>query len=1372
MTRVHDFFNFCDAHTRHAMLQGNGASIKQYLPPLSTLTNAQDDISSLASESSELSDNTDVIRYVTCVVYSTLSHQRLIGANPLISDTETKVLWVSAQRYQSAIRTDGIIYRKSESREVVELQGWIPNYSGNSQWFSKQLVGKLMKKSKSAGEDSVKILLVQPKGETKWSQPYRILENGDIPEEAFVDCVYSYVPYIALQAHKITFDAIRQIVTSDESSQVEVTPGFYEWVGEVNRPLGIAGISQLTIASSSNSVSPVTKKETSPIPIWGEPKAAWYELDRKNREAFLQDATPQQALPSPPWFGVSLWVAHPLVNASPSPMVASPPWFGVPPMTAPPPMVAPPPTWCKALCEVGNPHIERTQARDGSTTHESLNYYLRAKHEGAQLEEHVQLQPSSSEQLTSVISARNSVSVADQSSPVRNRTTQHIVGLILSSDVNHDELPFTSKGTCRQRVMYRTLGHEFCWVSVQELIRALSPIGNMEVRQSDGMHPKLPLAKHSTKELDEAYYALQGLVKYQTVRESVQAVVDSGRGYTVMHLSHQPPKPLPKLLVLMQRSQGVSTWSLFIKEYVSRPSKPILRAFADMIKLQLSLRIESHCMWFESSDVLMNTHIHVVSCHLTREVCAEWFRVHQAVPPNEVVRTPLESPSVGVSLNSTSKFVAVNQPSDSKAFRPFGLSARAEAMEDNHRIDEQTQLEKTQCALSTYARVGHENAIHRQEQQRRHQADKLNRMPVENKTFAWQQVFGNVTLHGMETEAHPSSKLSIPTSNAKANVISATVEDKVNPLASNTSTNVEERYVVGLILAVASSDEESKGLPFAVKGSRKRRVLHSSPDNVYEFCWIRVPELITALQQDGDMVVRATRAHPYLALSEHGRKEANEAYFALRSLKRYQEEHDQECTRLKTEQGTPQPYLLVLMRRARGTMKWSLITELSTANDTSEVNVLDVLVKTVRSQLALQLRHEQVQKIERYNVSSTSVHVYGYRLTEEDCATWLQNHNAQSARNANEQMGTTIVMKPSFDLRKGGNTYLQRNGSKPKPSRSFNFSPTLNALSQSIGSSVVRPRTSASTPCASTIHTSPQVILSRKYGKEPHENQSKKSTDMTHSSRTAMHDNRQLVLCIVHTTGGHHEFLDHMDDQVMWVPTRQYLNATRSGVVYPKNARLKAAVKLLEWEPHPKDCDIQLARSVVEALHESNPEGQILIVRPKDLDLSMKGDDRHEYWTIPRHPWRDNKVDTAQEAFIQGMHEYLAHLPSLELKEHNVHVWKTETCSQEVNDRFQSITPCTYALFSAPRVVNESNVVSSPRMKTRQPSPTSLTMANSAKTKDASKHVLKAMERRWSDMYHEWTSSDDESDDETYVEIHGRRKDGHPTSNSSRNQHN
>jgi len=107
-----------------------------------------------------------------------------------------------------------------------------------------------------------------------------------------------------------------------------------------------------------------------------------------------------------------------------------------------------------------------------------------------------------------------------------------------------------------------------------------------------------------------------------------------------------------------------------------------------------------------------------------------------------------------------------------------------------------------------------------------------------------------------------------------------------------------------------------------------------------------------------------------------------------------------------------------------------------------------------------------------------------------------------------------------------------------------------------------------------------------------------------------------------------------------------------------------------------------------------------------------------------------------------------------------------------VNDRFQSITPCTYALFSAPRVVNESNVVSSPRMKTRQPSPTSLTMANSAKTKDASKHVLKAIERRWSDMYHEWTSSDDESDDETYVEIHGRRKDGHPTSNSSRNQHN
>ena len=159
-----------------------------------------------------------------------------------------------------------------------------------------------------------------------------------------------------------------------------------------------------------------------------------------------------------------------------------------------------------------------------------------------------------------------------------------------------------------------------------------------------------------------------------------------------------------------------------------------------------------------------------------------------------------------------------------------------------------------------------------------------------------------------------------------------------------------------------------------------------------------------ALKPNGGMVVSATRTHPRLPLSDHSMKEAVEACFALRSLERYQEEHEQECARLmKTKQGTPQSNLLVLMRRARGTVTWSLITELSTANDTSGANVL---VKTVQSQLAVGMRHEHVQEMERCVLSSTSIHVCGYRLTKKDRAAWLQGRQQPSARDTCEQMGT------------------------------------------------------------------------------------------------------------------------------------------------------------------------------------------------------------------------------------------------------------------------------------------------------------------------------------------------------------------------------
>ena len=45
------------------------------------------------------------------------------------------------------------------------------------------------------------------------------------------------------------------------------------------------------------------------------------------------------------------------------------------------------------------------------------------------------------------------------------RKTHYTVGLIVS-DMRYDELPFATKGTRTQRIVYRdsTSGHEFCWV--------------------------------------------------------------------------------------------------------------------------------------------------------------------------------------------------------------------------------------------------------------------------------------------------------------------------------------------------------------------------------------------------------------------------------------------------------------------------------------------------------------------------------------------------------------------------------------------------------------------------------------------------------------------------------------------------------------------------------------------------------------------------------------------------------------------------------------------------------------------------------------------------------------------------------------------
>ena len=449
-----------------------------------------DDSSSVASIPESLG-TTDIIRYVTCVVYSTLDRQQLIDATPRISNAETKVLWVPANRYQPAVRTDGVIYRKSESQEAVELQDWDPDWVDT--WFASRYISRLVKKSKAATGSSVKILLVQPKGDTKWSLPYRLLENDDIPKEVFVDCVHSHVPHIALQVHNVITDNPKEF--SDDGVIVEVNPCFYEWVGEIDMPSGVTE-DQLSAASSSHSSRTISyaSEETVPVP---------------KRQIPVQMVAPQ---------------------------------------------------------------VVQGDAKTTKSAKRSLSKTL----------QDVVCTDGSEPPTVSVPIQVPALTSTNQSSSVEVEEPfyNYIIGLVLT-DINHDDLPFASQGTRKRRAMYcsPTSGHEFCWVSVHELIRALSPLGNMEVRHSDGRHPKLPLIRQSTKEMDEAYYALRSLVRYQEAHEE-------------LHIDPKGQSTLPQLLVLMKRMSGTATWSLLTEEFVSGRDVSRINTFVNMAKFQLPPHIQ------------------------------------------------------------------------------------------------------------------------------------------------------------------------------------------------------------------------------------------------------------------------------------------------------------------------------------------------------------------------------------------------------------------------------------------------------------------------------------------------------------------------------------------------------------------------------------------------------------------------------------------------------------------------------------------------------------------------------------------------------------------------------------------------------------
>merc|ERR1712023_478374 len=157
----------------------------------------------------------------------------------------------------------------------------------------------------------------------------------------------------------------------------------------------------------------------------------------------------------------------------------------------------------------------------------------------------------------------------------------------------------------------------------------------MEVRSSSKMHASLPLVKHDTKEANEAYYALQTLVMYQSAHEE--------RGIGSVY-DHRPP-----LLVLMRRAQGTTTWSLITEEYVNGRDLSKLGTFVTSVRFQLPHEDMKFEHVQEAPGIsLPNARVKTFAYWMDEEACAEWFSKYQAVPPEEVEHASQKSPEIGV----------------------------------------------------------------------------------------------------------------------------------------------------------------------------------------------------------------------------------------------------------------------------------------------------------------------------------------------------------------------------------------------------------------------------------------------------------------------------------------------------------------------------------------------------------------------------------------------------------------------------------------------------------------------------------------------------------------------------------------------------
>ena len=281
----------------------------------------------------------------------------------------------------------------------------------------------------------------------------------------------------------------------------------------------------------------------------------------------------------------------------------------------------------------------------------------------------------------------------------------HIVGLILS-DMSHQDLPFGVTGNRSQRILYShpTTGHEFCWVSVAELIRAVSTdFGGMEVRASHKRHSALPLVDYGSIKANEAHYALPTLVRYQTE-------LDQQRHSSPVN-GQDDTRPL---LVLMRRIKGFTTWSLLNEECkLSERSPSRRRAFVRSARFELpfeGMRFEDV---YEAEVIrLPNARIDTFEYWMDEEASAEWFQKHG---PEEGEHTSHGSPEVNAVPNSPlNGFDASIQCSYGEPRLINDLSERIETMEESHCI-ELVHLKEIHCeeqrklqAELDKARVGYE----------------------------------------------------------------------------------------------------------------------------------------------------------------------------------------------------------------------------------------------------------------------------------------------------------------------------------------------------------------------------------------------------------------------------------------------------------------------------------------------------------------------------------------------------------------------------------------------------------------------------------------------------------------------------------------